>query len=282
MSEINHFEDEFEGEKGIKIFYQFWIPERPKAILQIVHGFGEHSGRYLNVINKLLPLNYGVYANDHRGHGKSSGTRTYVDSFDQYVEDVNTLNKIIRNKHPDIPIFMLGHSMGSIIAIHYVKKYQDNLKGFILSGTGAVPSLVKILYNLVKPSFRVLRFLFPKFRIPTNLTIGDFISRDREVVKAYNDNPLVEKTITLNLIYETVDAVANFKKAFSDIKKPLLVQEGSKDTLSAGLRFLKPLLKMKDKTIKTYDGLHHEVYNELKEDRKLVLKDLSEWLEAHL
>ena len=133
---MKNVERNFEGVKGLNIFYQSWLPENPKAIVQVVHGFAEHSGRYLNVVNEIIPLGYGVYADDHRGHGRSEGIRNYVDSFDQYVEDEKKLYDIIKEKHPNLPIFLLGHSMGSLIAIYVIKKYEDLYKGLILSGTG--------------------------------------------------------------------------------------------------------------------------------------------------
>ena len=127
---MKHFESEYEGTGGLKIYYQYWIPDKPKAILQIVHGFAEHSGRYMNVVNELIPLGYALYANDHRGHGRSEGIRNYVDTFDQYIEDEKILYKIISEQHPNMPIFMLGHSMGSLIALYFTKKYENLLKGF--------------------------------------------------------------------------------------------------------------------------------------------------------
>jgi len=136
---MNHLEGKFKGVEGLKIYYQGWTPETPKAVIQLVHGGFEHSGRYQFVVNALIPEGYAIYADDHRGHGKSEGIRNYVDSFDQYIEDERILYDIIKEKHPNLPIFMLGHSLGSFIAIYFTKKYENLLHGLILSGTGTKP-----------------------------------------------------------------------------------------------------------------------------------------------
>ena len=149
---MKHIEGEFKGAGDLKIFYQAWIPKEPKAVIQIVHGFAEHSGRYMNVVNQLIPLGYAMYADDHRGHGRSDGKRNYVDCFDQFIEDEKKLYDIIKINHQDIPIFVLGHSMGSIIALVFTSKFEPLITGLILSGTGtgAGESTSRFLKFIVK------------------------------------------------------------------------------------------------------------------------------------
>ncbi|MFX1453373.1 MAG: alpha/beta hydrolase, partial [Promethearchaeota archaeon] len=132
-----HNEDYFNGKNGLKLYYQVWRPdENPKAIVQIVHGLIEHSGRYLNVVNKLVPKGYIIYGSDHRGHGKSEGIKAFVKNFDYFVDDQKTFFELIKEKESDLPIFLLGHSMGALVSIFFASKYQDQLKGLILSGAG--------------------------------------------------------------------------------------------------------------------------------------------------
>ena len=131
---MKHIESEFEGVGGLKIYYQAWLPENPKAAVQIVHGFAEHSARYKKVADFLNPLGYAVYADDHRGHGKSGGKINFANSMDEFVEDEKILFDIIKKKHSKLPVFMLGHSMGSGIAIYFTKmdtKSSARLKKFI-------------------------------------------------------------------------------------------------------------------------------------------------------
>ena len=278
---MDHIEGEFKGEKDLKIFYQAWIPEKSKAVVQVVHGFAEHSGRYMNVVNQLTPLGYVIYANDHRGHGKSDGKRNYVDYFDQYIEDEKKLYDLIKNKHHNLPIFMLGHSMGSMIALVFTKKYEPLLRGLILSGTGtgAGESISKTLKVIVK----VLAKITPKKFINPGLE-ADKLSHDSEVVQAYENDPLVNADkITIRLGWELMNNFEKFDSITDNLKLPLLVQCGSEDSLIKGSEeVLRNAFNMEDKTILIYDGLYHEVYNEIKEESEKVLNDLSNWLDKHI
>lgn len=278
---MDHIEGEFKGEKDLKIFYQAWIPEKSKAVVQVVHGFAEHSGRYMNVVNQLTPLGYVIYANDHRGHGKSDGKRNYVDYFDQYIEDEKKLYDLIKNKHHNLPIFMLGHSMGSMIALVFTKKYEPLLRGLILSGTGtgAGESISKTLKVIVK----VLAKITPKKYINPGLE-ADKLSHDSEVVQAYENDPLVNADkITIRLGWELMNNFEKFDSITDNLKLPLLVQCGAEDSLIKGSEeVLRNAFNMEDKTIIIYDGLYHEVYNEIKEESEKVLNDLSNWLDKHI
>jgi alpha-beta hydrolase superfamily lysophospholipase len=278
---MDHVEGEFKGVKELKIFYQSWIPEKPKAVVQVVHGFAEHSGRYLNVVNQLIPLGYAIYANDHRGHGKSDGKRNYVDYFDQYIEDEKKFYDLITSLHPSLPIFMLGHSMGSMIALVFAKNYEPLLRGLILSGTGtgAGEGISKTLKVMVK----ALAKIAPKKYINPGLE-ADKLSHDSEVVQAYENDPLVNADkITIRLGWELMNNFERYDTITSNLKLPLLVQCGAEDSLIKGSEeVLRNAFNMEDKTIIIYDGLYHEVYNETKGEREKVLNDLSNWLEKHI
>ena len=278
---MNHFENEFKGVKDLKIYYQAWIPEEPKAVVQIVHGFAEHSGRYMNLVNRLTPLGYAIYADDHRGHGKSDGKRNYVDSFDQFIEDEKKLYNLIKNTHQNLPVFMLGHSMGSMIALFFANKYEPLLKGLILSGTGTGAG--EGTSKAIKVVVKLLAKIIPKKYINPGLK-AEKLSHDPEVVQAYKNDPLVNADkITLRLGWELMNCFSKFDPITQSLKLPLLVQCGSEDSLVKGSEeALKNAFNMKDKTILIYDGLYHEVYNESKEERKKVLNDLSNWLDTHL
>lgn len=278
---MRHREEEFVGQKGLKLFYQAWLPdENPKAIVQIVHGFAEHSGRYENVVNRLVPLGFAVYADDHRGHGKSEGQTNYIDSFDQYIEDEKQLYDIIKGDFPNLKYFMLGDSMGSGIAIYFTQKYEDLLDGLILSGTGTAAG--GEVSGFTKFISKILSKIAPKFTIDPKLD-PESLSHDPEVVEAYREDPLVHhQEITTKLAYEMISKFGEVENVVEDFKLPLLVQCGSEDKAMHGIEEFKKHFTMKDKTIYVYEGLYHEVYNEIKEEREKVLDDLANWLENHL
>lgn len=277
---MKHEESSFIGTKDYKIYFQKWIPDNPKAVVQIVHGFAEHSGRYMNVVNTLIPEGYAIFANDHRGHGKSDGQRNYVDNFEQFVEDEKILLGIIKKEHPNLPIFMLGHSMGSMIAIYFTKQYESELKGLILSGVGTD------IGGDVGGFIRFVGKLISKIAPTLPVAVGDlsqYLSHDPQVVEAYNNDPYVyAKKTTARLGAELLRVFPSIKEFVGDFKLPLLIQVGSEDKLALNNTDAISYFKMEDKTARVYKDLYHEVYNELEKDRTIVLNDLKDWLNKHI
>lgn len=268
------------GLGGLELFWQAWLPKAPRAFVLIVHGFGEHSGRYGNVVDTLVPRSIGVYALDHRGHGRSQGRQGHVDSFNDYVEDVHSFfTAVVRPAAGDKPVFLLGHSMGSIIAMNYVAAYSEGLKGYILSGTGALSPVSggKVLQGITA----FLSGIAPRARIKFPLA-PEFISRDPEVVAAYKADPLVHNKISFRLAQGMNESLAAGAKAIAAVQLPVLIQCGSDDESFAGQQQLFDSLQSKDKTLKIYQGFKHEVYNELLPDRQWALEDLAAWLEQQL
>jgi len=276
---LNHVESNFTSNDGLSIYYQNWVPdEKPKAVVQIVHGLAEHSSRYMNVVEALVPEGFAVYANDHREHGNSEGLRGFVNSFDDYVSDTKLLTQLIKEEQPDVPVFLLGHSMGSFIAIHHASVSSDDFNGLVLSGSGTQGGEKIGIFLLIM--LRLFSKIRPKGKIDTGLP--EAISRDPVVVKDYMNDPLVFGYITFRLGKELLDATKRLPKLVSNLELPILMQNGSQDTIVSGASDLFECIQSKDKTLKIYDGLFHEVYNELELDRKKVLNDLLEWLNLHL
>ena len=276
---MKHSEESFTTDDGLKIYYQVWKPDTPiKAVVQIVHGLAEHSSRYMNVVNALIPAGYAMYATDHRGHGKSDGLRGYVNSANDYIDDERKLTEIIKKQEGSHPCFLLGHSMGSFISILYASASPEAFRGLILSGTGirAGDSISAFLILAV----RLFSRIWPKGKINTGLS--ESISRDPEVGKAYMNDPMVFPYITYRLGAELLNVTKQLPTKVSAIEIPILFQVGSDDQLVFGATDLFKFVNAADKTCKIYPSLFHEVYNEPEADRTIVLNDLKEWLESHL
>src|SRR4030042_2002516 len=125
---MEHTEGSFRGHKNLNIYYQCWLPEAsPKAILLVVPGLAEHSGRYANLVNFFVPRDYALYSLDLRGHGKSEGLRCHIDRFSAYLTDLKIFYDIVRAKHSGARIFLVGHSMGATVALAYAIQHQHQL-----------------------------------------------------------------------------------------------------------------------------------------------------------
>ena len=132
---MKHQDGTLKGIRNASIYYQYWLPEgESKAVLLIVHGLAEHSGRYMNVVNYMVPLGYAVYGIDHVGQGKSDGTRVYVKRFEDFTDTLKIYFDMVRNWQPEKPIFLVGHSLGGLISVAYLLDHQAELKGAVISG----------------------------------------------------------------------------------------------------------------------------------------------------
>ena len=271
----------FKAQDGTSIYWKGWTPDNaPKAVVHVIHGYAEHIDRYGNVVGELLPAGYAVFGTDHRGHGKSEGKRGHVMSFQEFIDDEKQFQRdVIRAKFPNLPCFVLGHSMGSLIAMNFVEQSAEGIRGLVLSGTGSRPGtdIPKILLAAT----RILSSLLPSIHVKSPLP-PEFISRDPEVVRAYVEDPLVYNVITPRLAHEMNRYVVIGAQNAGRIQIPVLIQLGSRDTAFSGQRDLFEMVGAKDKTFKLYEGLKHEVYNELAQDRIKVLQDLRSWLDAHV
>jgi alpha-beta hydrolase superfamily lysophospholipase len=187
---MKHPEGFFKGVRDTSIYFQSGLPEsEPKAVLLIIHGLAEHSGRYMNIVNHFVPLGYAVYGIDHLGHGKSDGMRVYVERFEDYTNTLKIYFDMIRRWQPEKPIFLVGHSMGGLISAVYLLDHQSELTGAVLSGAaGKVPHHITPVILAVG---KMLSALMPRFGM-LGLEV-DGLSRDPAVVQAYISDPLVHK-----------------------------------------------------------------------------------------
>lgn len=277
---MQHVEGQFKGVRDVNIYYQAWLPEgKVQAVLLIVHGLGEHSGRYGNVVNHFVPLGYAIYALDHIGHGKSEGKREFVQRFEDYTDTLTIFYKIIKESQADKPIFLLGHSMGGLIATYYLLEHQEKFKGAVISapaikiGEGISPATITLS--------KILSVLAPN--AGTLALDARGISRDPQVVEAYVNDPLVFHGKTpARLAAELLKAMLRVNAELHKITLPFIVVQGSEDKLvdPGGAQLLYDRASSQDKTLKIYKGLYHEVFNE--PERAQVLQDVEDWLTAHI
>lgn len=265
------------GSGGIELFAQSWLPDgQPRDVVVIAHGYAEHSGRYGNVVERLVPLGYAVHAIDHRGHGRSGGKRALVDRMEYVQADFDKFVDMVRSRHGGQKLKLLGHSMGGSIAFGYALNHADKLSGLILSGP-AMGGLVPPFQRLVLRAISAIAPNMGTLELPP-----EAVSRDPEVVSAYVNDPLVTTgKVPARTAAEMVLAAARYPERAPTMRLPVLIQHGSEDipVPPADNRALYDLIGSADKTVRIYEGLYHEIYNE--PERESVIDDLIAWLEAH-
>jgi acylglycerol lipase len=277
---MKHTEGKFKGYKGLKLYYQNWLPDKkPKAVLLVAHGLAEHSGRYKNLVDYFVPKGYAVYALDHRGHGKSEGTRSYVDNFNDYLIDLKTFFGMVSKDNKNARIFLFGHSLGGTIATAYAVEHQEDLAGLILSGSSLVPT------TSVSPALLAMAGIVSALLPKMGVTVLDasFISRDKAVVDAYVNDPLVFRgKVPARTGAELARMWKQLPEQMPGIKLPVLIMHGFADQLSdpRGSKLLFERVGSKDKTLKLYDNCYHEICNE--PEREQVFVDMETWLTKHI
>lgn len=261
---------------GVELFLKKDFPNDLKAIVVIVHGLGEHCGRYDYVTEKLNSFGYGVYRFDNRGHGKSGGARGYLDDYNKYIDDADYIVEIARQENKNLPIFMLGHSMGGFITAAYGVKYPDKLDGQILSGACVIEL----------PIFEELKNLDVENKplTPIDNGLSHLICRSQKVVDDYNNDPLVLKNFTLKLITTVFFEGVNWLT--ENIKKyqyPCLILHGGHDqiVIKESSKYLYNNCSSTDKILNIIPELYHEILNEEKE-KDIVLEDIHQWIEDRI
>jgi acylglycerol lipase len=275
-----HSEGNFVTPDALTIYHEAWLPDGdPKAVVILLHGLAEHSGRYTHVAKALTDAGYAVHALDHRGHGKSDGKRTYVKSYADYQRDILQFRRLVELRHPGVPLFVLGHSMGGNLALGHVLDHQAGVRGMALSapalapGTSLSPTRIKLakLLGKVAPGLRVEKLS------------ADAISRDPAVVAAYVADPLVfNGKVTAGAAAALLGSMESFPARYTELTLPILLQHGTADALVdiAGTRQLEAGAVNAKVTTHYYDGLYHEVFNE--PEQAAVLADTVAWLDSVL
>ena len=273
---------ELTASDGIRIFYRQYQAETERARMVISHGLGEHSGRYANVIARVLPRGISVWVPDHRGHGRSDGRRGHVLNFVQYLTDLREILNLVKKDRPaETPCFLLGHSMGGLVALYFAQRYPGLIDALVASSpclgmAVEIPAAKKLLGSLMS-------YVWPGLSMGNELD-ANRISRDPDVVSAYVSDPMVHDRVSARFFTELLAAMETVHHQAADLKVPVLMQVAGDDYLvnAGSSKDFFNSLSVEDRTLLVYDGLYHEIYNATEEDRNRVLDDLVDWLEKKM
>ena len=261
----------------VRLYWQRYSPVAPRATVVVIHGGGDHSGRYAGITSALVSAGYEVALFDLRGHGRSSGRRWYIHSFSDYLKDVDAFMGKVRGDAQGRNIFIVAHSMGALIAALWGLAPGRGVTGFVLSqpylaNASAVPA-IKVLAG------RLAGRVFPSLPIKTGLKSSD-LTTDPEMQAWIDTDPLYIRSTTARWVDEVLRAQAEILRRASEFAYPLLVLLGTGDLVASapvGRTFFEST-RSTDKEIQEYDGYRHEIFNELGRDRPI--RDAVSWIEA--
>jgi alpha-beta hydrolase superfamily lysophospholipase len=276
---MQHRDIRFQGAGDLTLNAQIWKPDATaRALVVILHGHGEHSGRYSHVAASLVSRGFAVAASDLRGHGHSEGPRGFVRDWEEYREDLTLLLGQIEPEFGALPLFLYGHSIGGTVAVDYAIRNPENIHGLVASAPSlGQPNIPAILFTISK----VLSKIYPSFSMSTQLDPGT-LSRDPEAVRAYQDDPLVHSLGTARMGTELTKTTEWIQANAGNLQLPLLVIHGSDDQLvnPADSRRFFGNVTFQDKTYLEFSGGYHEPHHDLEKER--AIKEIGNWIEAHL
>jgi acylglycerol lipase len=271
-------EESFKSLGGLQIHMRSWQPKgKPSAVVAICHGVNSHSGQYSWAAEAFAAKGFAVYAVDLRGRGKSEGERFYVENIAEYVADVDGMIAIAKKRHPGLPVYLLGHSAGGVVACTYALDHQENINGLICESFAfQVPAP-----GFVLAAVKGLSHVAPRLGVLT-LHMKDF-TRDPAALKVLEDDPLTKGEVQPAM---TVAALARADErlhdSFGQITLPLLILHGTADnaTVCKGSEYFNAHAGSRDKTFKLYDGHFHDLLNDI--GKEAVMADVVGWLEARI
>jgi acylglycerol lipase len=264
---------------GLEMYSRGWLPKgKPKAVVVLVHGLGEHVGRYEHVGAALAGKGYALLGFDLRGHGKSGGPRGHAPSFESFMSDIDLMFAQASSRYPGTPQFIYGHSLGGILVLNYVLRRKPALAGAVVTAAGLRTALEE---QAVKVGLaKILGSIAPMAGLPSGLDAHG-LSHDQEVVERYIHDPLVHDRISFGMARNTLVAVNWAFAHAAEFGIPLLLMHGAEDQIAfeRGSREFAASVTG-DCTLKLWDGMYHEIHNEPGKDQ--VLAFMIDWLEKHI
>lgn len=266
-------------DQGVKVYYREALPAEPKAIVIVCHGYGEHSGFYVHVMDFLASHGYGVYALDHRGHGRSEEERGHLEKFEYFLEDLDAFVEKINARYGPLPLFMFGHSMGGLIAFAYGILHPEKLWGQVFTGpavgmptgTGWIPSWI----------FKLIKKYLNRYKVYP--VLSKRATRNMDLRKKSGGDPLVLRYATAGFFYEFIYRGIRFAQENAvNYRLPCLFLHGTADRIipysSSSKIFAR--ISSQDKELKLYEGLYHELVQEPERDE--VIGDILAWFDKHI
>jgi alpha-beta hydrolase superfamily lysophospholipase len=270
-------EETFQGANGLELYYQSWHPQVSRAVLVIVPGHGGHSGIFNRMVEYLIERNYTIYSFDLRGNGRSPGQRGYINSWAEFRADLKAFLNLVKTEECDRDLFLISQSMGATIALDYILKDTNQLKGLILLS----PALGLGVSDWKLLTGKILSRILPRFALDTGIDFSA-ASRDDEIVANIRKDPLRHSQGTARLATELLKAIDTINAHATTIKVPLLILHGGADrvTLPESSRIFFERLTLTDKERREYPGSYHELHNDI--NYQEVLGDIEDWIQRHL
>ena len=268
------------SDRGARYRYA-WLPPEPHRVMLLVHGFAEHAGRYDEMAMYFANRGFAVHAYDQAGHGRTPGPRGHVDRFERLLDELSRFVEQIGSEHPDLPIVLVGHSMGGLVVAATAAFRRPPVDRIVLSGALLeLPSKGSLDRTLRIAVARVLSRLAPRLGLTTGLD-AEGLSRDPEVVRRYREDPFVKDRMTARFATGLFAMVSRVREAAGRIERPILILHGEADPIcpAEGSRRLFAALEpqiAKQSRLSVYPGLRHEIFNE--PERESVWQDMLAWL----
>jgi acylglycerol lipase len=274
---MNHFEFGWKARDGLEIYARGWEPEIvSRAVICLVHGLGEHSGRYGHLAEAFEQAGYVTLALDQRGHGKTPGTRGHAPSFEALMDDIGRLIDEGGGRYPGLPRFLYGHSMGGSFVLNFVLRRQPTLAGVIATAPALKPAFKPPVWKVTIG--RLLADWWPALSLANGLEV-EAITRDPEVIRNYLQDPLVHKRLSARLGIDLLRQGQWALDQAGEFSLPLLLMHGSADRLTSATASHEFAAKAGECcTLKIWEGFFHELHNEPEKD--LVLNYVTDWLTA--
>lgn len=269
----------FSAKDGLRLFWRSLVPPTPKAFVGVVHGYGDHSGRYLWVMEQLAAAGFGVLAFDYRGHGKADGSRADCGRWDEFLEDLGVFWEKVRGAAGSLPTFLLAHSHGGLMATHWAASQPQGLRALVLSAPfyalAFEPPPLKLF------GAKLIRSILPGLHLSNELKVDD-LSRDPAWQKTSSEDPLYLHVTTPRWFFGCSEAQQRLAGRGKELTVPLFVVAGTADRIASmpAARAFFDTVASADKTWKDYTDFRHEVLCELNKEQPMG--DIVAWISAHL